>query len=77
MSDDILFIDKCPHCGSYARIRRQNRTVVKGKQCRNCYVYCPECDARGARILYDLFTTSSDAEEVAIAMWNQRVDEND
>ena len=69
---ELPYIDKCPLCGSMARLRRKNRTVVDGEQVRNCYVYCPECDARGPRILYKYFTVSSDAEEVAISMWNQR-----
>ena len=63
----------CPSCGSIARLREKNRTVIHGEQTRNCYVYCTECDFRGPRVLYSDYPTTQDAHQAAIAKWNRRV----
>lgn len=68
----IRDIKACPFCGSYAKLRRKNRTIINGQTVRNTFIYCPVCDARGTRILYNDFETSEEAEQEAKNMWNRR-----
>lgn len=63
----------CPSCGEQGRLRHNNRTFVNNEQTRNCYVYCPNCDFRGPRILYKEFESKQAAHERAIELWNRRV----
>ena len=68
----IKDIKKCPFCGSYAKLRKKNRTVINGQTVRNTYIYCPICDSRGGRVLYKDFDTSDEAEQEAKNLWNRR-----
>lgn len=63
---------RCPMCGGAPKIRRKNRTVIGGVEKRNTFVYCPVCDVRGTRILYDDYETYLDAEYKAKELWNRR-----
>lgn len=63
---------RCPMCGGYPKIRRKNRTVIGGVEKRNTYIYCPICDVRGTRILYEDYATYEEAENKAKEMWNRR-----
>ena len=68
-----LCILDCPSCGASAKIRVKNRTIINGETTRNCYVYCPECDFRGPRVLYSDFELPQEAHIEAINRWNRRV----
>lgn len=72
MSNRLL--RECPFCGSKAKLRRKNRTIIGGVVVRNTYVYCPMCDSRGGRILYNDFDSNVEAESEAIKLWNRRSD---
>lgn len=65
-------IRRCPLCGGPARLKKKNRTIIQGQTTRNCYVYCPDCDIRGPRILYSDYETPYIAHEEAIERWNRR-----
>ena len=67
-----LEINNCPSCGAKAKLRVKNRTIINGETTRNCYVYCPNCDFRGPRILYTDFEYSQDAHVEAVNRWNRR-----
>lgn len=70
-------IKNCPFCGSNRiKLRRKNRTIIKGIEKRNTFCYCTVCDSRGTRVLYEDFEHHIDAENKAIEMWNRRYNEN-
>lgn len=65
-------IKPCPHCGSPAVLKVRSKTMVQGKTQFAAYVFCPACDARGARALYRDFPTVRDARLHAVECWNRR-----
>lgn len=66
----MIYIKSCPFCGGNARLKRKNRTVIGSAIKRNTYVYCPNCDVRGKRFLYEDY---KDAEQRGIEAWNERI----
>lgn len=63
---------KCPMCGARPKLRRKNRTIIGGVQKRNTFMYCPICDTRGPRILYEDYEDQEEAEDKAKELWNRR-----
>lgn len=66
-------VNTCPSCGGPGKIKEKNRTIIKGETLRNCYVYCPNCDFRGPRVLYQDYSEPHLAELAAVDKWNRRV----
>ena len=66
----------CPFCGGEAYLERNSRAFIHAKTTKVAFVRCTVCNARSGRVpLSDYGRTSSsyEAENEAVSLWNRRV----
>lgn len=68
----------CPFCGGKPYLEKNHRAFINAESTRVAFVRCSVCNARSGRInLKDYGCTSSslEAENAAIELWNRRIND--
>lgn len=78
-SDKSVFykIDDCPFCDGRSVLAKNGKTIIKGEQKKNTYVFCTQCDSRGRRVTIEDESNPEQYYEEAVRYWNTRATSKD
>lgn len=69
----------CPFCGGKPYLEKSHRAFINAESTRVAFVRCSVCNARSGRVnIKDYGRTSSslEAENAAIELWNRRINDS-
>ena len=66
-------VNTCPLCNGYSKLEKKSKTVINGFTDYVTYCRCTQCDCRGPRVRLADFDNPTDARQLAVDKWNNRV----